>query len=408
MHARMLALRANAFLSHASGHLEPPFAREAFDVLPSLTGCLTRLRSVIWTATFVLGSGCSASQELPVVARGRYVEIATSRDEPICGGTVAYMDRFVTSAFAVLGEAPPDDVFVRFEWLELDARDPLIGGGRTKTIDDHVLIQSDVYLIEEHELVHAVQFSAWPSSNPFLREGLAVFLDAKRLYQQSAWADDVSLDDVLAADPLTTQHYPLAWFLVSQIVRDHGFEGLRDLWYAIPAGSSAGEVRLAYEQVFGRPIDTLLEDVPVEPGMDPDQATRRACDFGICAAAETPWVGGVWTAPGPTDCEDDPDAVGPDGRVYLSERGEVWRNSTIVMEHGWYETEMSPSVSRGIAGCSLRCEWAATGLTGSPPGYHEGPSYTNMTGPYRVDVRSALADLPTDVPGTVTVRESAP
>jgi len=117
----------------------------------------------------------------------------------------------------------------------------------------------------------------------------------------------------------------------------------------------------------------------------------------------------VRSASGPSDCEDDPDAIGPDQRVYLSEHGEVWRDYTMVMEPGWYEVYMAPEVALGRVTCALRCEYGGTGISGTPPGLQSTePGYTNTAGPVRVEVRAALADLPTDAPGGFTMSQSAP
>lgn len=355
----------------------------------------------------------SEEQELPVVMRGRYVEIASAREQPICGGTAEYMDRVIDAAFAVLGEVPPDRRFVRFEWLELDEDDPLIGGGLTKYTDDGALIRSDVYLVQEHELIHAVQHEAWPRTNAFLIEGHAVLLDAKRnLRDAYPWPEEASLDDLLEAAEIEPGDYDIAWFVVSQIVLDHGFDGLRELWHAVPRGSTAADVRATYRALFGRSIDALIEPywvgTPGEPGAE--EIERRACDFSLCPARkQMPWSGDQWTVEGPSGCADDPDAIGPDQRFY-GEWGEVWYDYVLPGETGLYSAEQSAEVAFGVAGCVLRCGDTARGISSSFPGPLIWPAQPWLwDGRVRVEVRAASSDLPIDDPRTVTiVREPPP
>jgi len=344
---------------------------------------------------------------LPVVARGRYVEIATARDEPVCAGTAAYMDRVIDSVFAVMNESPPDHPYVRFEWLELDEEDPVIGGGRASFSGDGVLIRSDVHLVQEHELVHAVQMHAWPMPNDFLFEGHAVLLDPKRVAQDAyPWPATASLDELIGARDIPGGDYPLAWFIVSQIVLDHGFDGLREFWHAVPRGSTAAEVRAAYEELFGRSIDALIEPYVVEysPPFGPQEIERRACDFALCPAPEvTPWQGDQWTALGPLGCEDDPDAIGPDRRP--SDWGEVWRDYTLIGDPAFYGFEYGAGSSVSIAACALNCDYQSTGIGGAEgPPFSSVPAYRGWwDSPMRVEVRAALVDLPTETPAVATI-----
>lgn len=360
-----------------------------------------------WGALVVPLLACAPGDGgLPIVARGRYVEIASERDEPVCGGTAAHMDRVIEGVFAVIGETPPDRRFVRFEWLELDEDDPVIGGGRTSFTDDGVLIRSDVYLVEEHELVHAVQMESWPMPNDFLFEGYAVLLDGKRSWHDAyPWPESASLDELLETPSVAYEDYQLAWFIVSQIALDHGFDGLRDFWHAVPRGSSAAEVRAAYEALFGRSIDALIEPYVVEypDPIGPTEVERRACDFALCPAREVAaWQDDRWVASGPVGCEDDPDAIGPDRR--LLEWGEVWRDYTLLGEPAYYSFDYPAKTAVGMAACALNCENQATGIVAfeGPPLSTEA-MFRGWEAPVRVEVRAALSDLPVAAAGDVTV-----
>lgn len=375
-----------------------------------LQSALTRRRMPVWPTILVqlVSIACAPDEDrdLPVVARGRYVEIATDRGEPVCGGTATYMDRVLDAAFAEMDERAPDSLFVRYEWLELDENDAFIGGLTTST-EDGVLIRSDVYLVDEHELVHAAQRSVWPLTNSFLLEGHAVLLDGKRPFLDAyPWPTSASLDDILEASRLSFRDYELAWFLVSQIVLDHGVDGLRDFWHAVPRGSTAAEVRAAYQAIFGRPIDALVEPYMVESAepSGPTLVERRACDFALCPAPQlTGWKGDEWTARGPLDCEDDPAAVGPDHRQ--SDWGEVWRDYTMPGEPAYYTYDYPAKASVIRGACDLNCDHQATGIGNSfegPPNY-PGPRFEDWQSPVRVEVAAVLADLPLDPPRTFTL-----
>jgi hypothetical protein len=364
--------------------------------------------------------GC-ADDEAPVVARGRWVEIATHRDEPVCAGTVAHLDALIEAGFELLGATPPDRVFVRYEWFDPEDHPPLIPTGHAQRVDGEIHILSN-RLVHEHELAHAVHLHAWPRSAQFMEEGLAVLLDPKRpLVQLQQWRTGVLLDDVLAARSLSPDDYYDAWFLVSQIVFDHGIEGLRDLWHAVPQRATANEVRDAYAELFDRPIEALIE--PYSAGeIDGHEIwmERRTCSLALCPGEPKPWTGNVWTGAGPHACEGDPQAVGPETYGQSLGIGNVWRPYIIEFE-GDAPDVIAPDTpydsdrlydwaSTGLAGglyepCALYCDTISTG-----PGYpgQEAHDWRYYPGRLRVDVRHELDDLPRDPPGELHITRNNP
>lgn len=356
-------------------------------------------------------ASCHADpEELPVVARGRYLEIASNRDEPVCGGTAAHMDGILEAAFAVLGETPPDDRFLRYEWRVPQDADPFLGAVTQGTRGGRIQVLSNRGLIEEHELVHAVTAYAWPGTNAFLSEGLAVLLDAKRDMRSAyPWPSSTNLDMILAypLGSLPSEDYELAWFLVSQIVREHGFDGLRDLWHAVPAGASASEVRDAYARTFGASFDELFEPIVVElpEPAGPSEFERRACDFTLCPiAAAEPWDDDRgWTGLGPIGCEDDPEAVGTDEHFY-GEGGNVWRDYTLGPAPRPKHVQVPAGIALAAGACGLRCDDDENvGFGGYGPGPYTQPAYWPGSFPLRIEVRTELDELPTDMPGRTTI-----
>jgi hypothetical protein len=373
---------------------------------------------------FAASFGCSDDVGLPVVTRGRFVEIATDRSEAICGGTVAFMDRYVAAGFELIGETPPDGVFVRYEWLPApDVPYSAVGEGRASIDSDGGIVIRADRLINEHELVHAVHLTAWPASARFLHEGLAVLLDSKRsAFDQAQAPSPEALDDVL--DPPGDLNYSSAYFLVSQIILDHGMDGLRDLWRAVPAGATAPEVRAAYEEVFDEPIDVLLEPW-IYVGQDPTsglaveiEIDRAACDFTLCTEDPTPWIDDVWSASGPSGCEDDPDAIGPASDLVSIDFRPVWTEHVMDAgpeafefspfgQWGWIEGQITPDALTG----NVRACWAQCGPPGSSgtPRYPDGAEEVEPLGKpglYRVELGRRLDELPTDDPGELVYQRS--
>ena len=355
---------------------------------PSASRGLTR--SIVSIATFAsLVSGCA--DQLPVVATGRWIEMATKDETPICGGTVAYLDTIVEAGFGVLGETPPDDLTIRYEW-----RADAVVGTASGSGSDIVVRTSQ--LVEEHELAHAVHLAAWPKSNDFMHEGLAILFDSRRYLDPYAWPDSFALDDLIGPKLGTGEHYNQAWFLVSQIVRDHGFDGLRDLWHDIPEGSSPQHVRDAYRQRFGQPIETLLEPVlnPITGGYE----TRYPCLFSPCGDPDVHVESGSLEAPGPSGCVDDPTAVGPFQRPAGIDPPPVWKNTTFVTETT-LGLEPHDELSIAIRPCFLRCDRAPSGNIFFIPGSNYAAALTAET--WRVEIHQKLEALPTDDPGAVVL-----
>jgi hypothetical protein len=258
-------------------------------------------------------TGC-AEPEWRVLGEGRYVELVTNRDEDdatVCGGTVAFYDRFVEAAFEFLGETPPDHVFVRYYWVP---QPEMTHEGYAVRSGDMTSIVTD-FVVSEHELAHAVHQQAWPPSNMFFYEGLATLLDPRREpVPDYDWPESATLDEILGRTNVTSGNdYYQAWYLVSQIIADHGVAGLRDFWRAVPRGSTPQEVRDAYQALFGRPMEVLTVPWEYDDGDDPGwwDTSRFTCEFALCTGEVRPWVDNVWTASGPAGCEDDPDAIGP-------------------------------------------------------------------------------------------------
>ena len=324
-----------------------------------------------------------------VVARGRYVEIATTDDDgEICAGTVEYMDRFIEEGFAFLGETPPDRPFVRYSWIPEQP-----GRSVARRTSDGILITSHV-LVHTHELAHAVHLQAWPRSAKFLHEGFAQLIDPPSLLGIRSW-NDADLDAVFEWEGAEGVLYFSGLFLVSQILVDHGMPGLRAFWHAVPPDATAAEVRQAYEKLFGEPIEVLTQPrVYVEEGTGIEyESTRLNCQLALCTGQRRDWDGDEWTAEGPRSCYD-PDAIGPYSR--LGDAPPVWRDYVMDPQGRHFDYYESQFEGARVYPCRLDCggDLLLHDLYRGAPS--DDPWRTDPR--FRIEIHAELEDLPTDDP----------
>lgn len=345
----------------------------------------------------MVNAGCS-SEDLAVAARGRYVEIVTTGQQPVCDGTTDFIDAHLDAVAETLGESLPSGVFVRYEWADDKHAYTSWGGGRA--------VVESTTLPNEHELVHAVHSKVWPESRPFLHEGLAVLLGDSAHYQSGEWPADAELDALFEATQKPELDYYTAWFVVSQIVRDHGFDGLHQFWVAVPEDASAEEVRAAYLAIFDRPIDALLEpDLVDVPWMDePVEEPRHTCYFAVCVGEATPWTSDAWTADAPDRCDGN-DAIGPTSDGWA---GDVWRSSVVDRSVGNYHYSVSGGASAIFRACRLRCDGDDTNPFAGVTPDQSYEAMDDQGGLIRVDVGRPQEQLPGSEPGGVEIRRLDP
>ena len=203
------------------------------------------------------------------------------------------------------------------------------------------------------------------------------------------WPDGVSIDSVLG--PWSGEHYREALFIVSQIVSDHGFEGLATLWHALSPESGAAELRAEYERHFGRPLDSLVE--PVLVGSIPN--ARFSCFYEICLPDSRPIDEAAgWTARGPESCDDE-GTIGPrpwDGALA------AWTHHTVEVGASTPSVVTSGGEGAVLRYCGLGCSAVPHEQT-IPPGT-SGPSML-PPGRYLVEVGHRASELPTSEAATL-------
>ena len=309
---------------------------------------------------------------------------------------MGFIDAFVEEAFQAIGEQPPDQVFIRYEWRSDDLQI-----GRTWRDGDRVVLTTS-RMPDEHELAHAVHLAAWPESMPFLQEGFAVLFDSRRIYEHDVPPTVDVLDAALNARTFEEVDYSHAWYIVSQIVFEHGVAGLRELWHATPPGTTAEEIKAAYEGLFMQPMEALFDPWIYAGELtdgEPIEVARLACDFSLCPAPVRPFDGeGRWSALGPSSCEADADAVGPTSDEPWFDPVQVWREYSLEHELGPYAIDIVPGQTdppkAAFWPCYPQCSHPGEDRL---PRYDDPPSgYIPLgtIGRYRVQVGTDLAALP--------------
>lgn len=322
------------------------------------------------TLAFVGVTACGGRS----IAEGRYVQICSERDEPLCAGTVQAIDAYFESVAGVIGEELPNERFVRIE-LSDD-----VGTGESTTVDRLVrrdrIVTNDPF--HRHELVHAVLLNVWPRSHRALEEGLASMLGTRGV-ELEPWPKNEPLDPLLEWN----EDYNAAAYIVSQIVDEEGFDGLRRLWHRLNEDSGAAEFRGAFAQEFGRPVDDLIAEVDV--GGVP---TRRfPLLYDVCPGEVDALLTGAWEATGPESCADDPRSIGARPRRF--------GGGFSVWTHHWVEVGAEGTLTvEGDEGvvfrrCGLGNDWRLHDVE-LPPGTHD---FLLGAGKYLVEVEHRLEQL---------------
>ncbi len=236
---------------------------------------------------------CQGDDLPPVQARGEFLSYAA--DDDVCDGTVEYGERWMLAVAARLGISPDEILPTTYYRLDPeDAKERCGAPGCTRRSEGEVSI-FDATLLNKHELVHAIQLSAWPRRRPLLVEGLAMAFDDDGL-DPFVWSDQFSadLDEQIEKDHAELDTYFVGAWIVYWVVQRHGVDAFRTFWYADTEGSSAEEFRVLFEQHFGESLDAMLADV----------AKQTACPLLTCVEDVVEWEGSLWTTESPTGCGD--------------------------------------------------------------------------------------------------------
>jgi hypothetical protein len=285
----------------------------------------------------------------PVQEEGRIVRLRTESHQRICGGTLEALDRHIELIFETIGEQGLGEVSIDYAVTDdgslcrfTDRNACILDTG----VDRITIISPRVPHL--HELAHAAHMTILPRNRPFLQEGFAELFGEWRT--QPLWDESDDLNGLFAYASSGEAHgsvYHPARVFTSRLVRAHGFGGLREFWHAVPptpsvadvhasvlhpswgvspGAASAADVHDAYRQVFGGEATDLIT-----PTHEYDEIL--GCVWVLCEDP-VPWEGDIWRLDPPmSDCENDPDAVGP---LHVNDT-RIARFGTVEFEPGTYE-----------------------------------------------------------------------
>jgi hypothetical protein len=329
--------------------------------------------------------GCSNDDDgllPPVQVQGRFLSYAADDEFVVCGGTVPMTEAWMEAVALRLGVdldliLPTTYYFV--DQSLLGEMCPPQTAGCASQEGGHIEIFS-TKPIEQHELIHAIQFSAWPSSAILLQEGLAQAFeqDTPPLYLPSFTPD--MIDAAIEAESAyendgavyTVGHYLVYWMLTR-----YDAEAFEQFWRTTSRPTSAAKFRADFEQIFGESLDQMLADVEGSP----------LCAISACAGVPVAWVEGTWTTESPKSCGDK-SVVGIVGGLYH----EVRRDDLLeITAAGSYDLSVSASANVGQGAIVMSCQDGCAQYL-----VRAGESYPVDLSPglYRVTTVSSGADDP--------------
>jgi hypothetical protein len=283
---------------------------------------------------------------------------------PICGGTLAYMDRFAERYLAESSDGGLSRPIV-YSYLTsgMIETPELCGSSSACTRSGHVYADNSVHT---HEMVHALRDLQSGASRevPFFEEGIA-----QLHYDVSVqWADEFSIADIPehidmppSADLYDRAAHLLAYLadVSSWRVTEHLVDSAADMQDA----AALDEVLMA---TVGIDAAELESDYSVYPRCSPLARARLLVE---CNEAPVPWTEAPWAATpfiveggADFDCSS-PVAIGP-------RAGRFWRSYTVDVPHsGSYRLELDERTGMQIqiVVCDLAC-------AGDPDSSHEGPN----------------------------------
>lgn len=217
-----------------------------------------RIVSVVAAGVLAAASGCSDEPPLPpIVWEGEHLRFGTDADDStICAGTLPYLDGVVGHLGEVFGRT---DARVSYYWLP-DGTDAYCPAGAEGCVNDRGTFSR--YTIHQHELVHAVR---WPGGLYMpLEEGLAeAFGDDWNRFPVQGDIRDL-LEDPSGNGYLPGGGYGLAAHFVSYLDATYGLEALIALDAKTDYDQSFVSTLAAFEQVYGEPLDAVVDDYEAE------------------------------------------------------------------------------------------------------------------------------------------------
>jgi hypothetical protein len=351
------------------------------------------LRTILLSTLVICAVGCQHDDDdgLPSVQfQGRFLSYAADRDIVVCDGTVPLTEAWIEAVARYLGIDPEQILPTTYYFVDSPLLEEMCSksaGGCIDRVDGRLGIFSTRPL-DDHELVHAIHFSAWPRRQPLLQEGLAsAFVQDTPPQLYYSFTPD-QIDAAIEAESASPEHnvYLIGQYLVYYMLTRYGPEAFEQFWHATSRPTTAAAFRAAFQDSFGESLDEMLADVDIYGG--------PMCAIPICVGEPLAWEQGTWRTESPSSCADGA-VVG-----FTGERSDLVRNELVeITQADSYDVSVSESteVRQGamVMSCNNGCDqWVI----------YDGESYAIDLAPglYRV---TTVSDL--DGPGvSVEIRPS--
>jgi hypothetical protein len=314
------------------------------------------LRTILLSSLVICATDCQHDDDdlLPSVQdQGRFLSYAADDDIVVCDGTVPLTEAWMEGVALYLGMDPDQILPTTYYFVDsslVEEMCPSDAGGCTKRVGGHIEIFSPRPLLD-HELVHAIHFSAWPRRQPLLHEGLAsAFVQDTPPNYYSFTRDEIEI--AIEAESASEERFvhAVGHYLVYWMLTRYGPEAFEQFWYATSRPSTAADFRAAFQDSFGESLDEMLADVDVYGG--------PICAIPICVGEPLAWEQETWTTESPTSCADGA-VVGFTGESY----SRLVRNELVeITVAGSYDVSASESTDVGqgtfVTSCQTSCdEW---------------------------------------------------
>jgi hypothetical protein len=189
-----------------------------------------------------------------LVAQGKHVTLYYHPDAVPCAGTVPFLDTNVEAIAAYLGQPLGTPIPYHFR-QDLPCTPEALGCTMSGDAIRPTIWAKTPFSI--HELVHAVQLGQAPLSVSFLMEGQAVSLGEPTFNGGPANLTD---SDLLAADPLPGNDYPIAGDFVAYLFTRFGAGPYEKLLATAPRGTAPDQVEAAFQSTYGETMGALRTD----------------------------------------------------------------------------------------------------------------------------------------------------
>ena len=302
-------------------------------------------------AMMTFASGCQHDGDglPPVQVEGRFLSYAADDDIVICDGTVPLMEEWMEAVALYLGMDPDEILPTTYYFIDPPLVEEMCFSGASGCVhrdEGHIHVFSRAPF-HDHELVHAVNYSAWPRRRPLLLEGLASAFEQDPPPLSYSFTPN-EIDTAIEAEDASASVYAVGHYLVYWILTRYGPEAFEQFWFATSRSPTAADFRATFQNSFGESLDEMMADV----------GSQNICPIPICVGEPLAWEQGTWTTESPRSCADDA-VVGFIGESH----SRLTRNDLVeITEAGSYDISVSdyPKLGQGtsVMYCQTSCaQW---------------------------------------------------